>query len=37
MKVCECKCIIAVTRYNNYKLYAFQNKYIEYKLLDGNL
>ena len=36
-KVCECKCIIAVTRYNNYTLYAFQNKYIEYKLLYGNL
>ena len=31
MKVCECKCIKAVTVYNNYTLYAFQNKYIEYK------
>ena len=29
MKVCECKCIIAVTGYNNYTLYAFKNKYIE--------
>ena len=33
-KVCECKCIIAVTVYNKY---TFQNKYIEYKLLNGNL